>query len=97
MAGDSRNGSSASWIRRMPVACNFATWSCGVAGCSDQLHTARRSVRDSFFMVVVSNLDLAAFLEQGTRTVQHFPVSQITRPECFAVLLHARERSAQRK
>ena len=51
--GDSRSGSSASWTRRMPVACNLATRSCGLAGCNDQLHTASRSLRELFFMLII--------------------------------------------
>src|SRR5438874_6500916 len=49
-AGDSRNGSSASWTRRMPVVSSLATRSFGSAGCSDQLHTARRASREVLLM-----------------------------------------------
>ena len=51
--GDSRSGSSASWTRRMPVLSNLATRSAGLAGCNDQLHTANRSVRVLFFMLML--------------------------------------------
>src|SRR5690242_356613 len=47
--GPSRSGSSASCTRLIPVACNLATRSLGFAGCSDQLHTASRSVSNLAF------------------------------------------------
>src|SRR5580700_7778149 len=39
-AGNSRNGSSAIWTRRIPITCNCASKSCGSFGRNDQLHTA---------------------------------------------------------
>src|ERR1035437_3925506 len=50
--GESRSGSSASWTRRMPVLSNLAAKSAGLAGCNDQLHTANRSLRELFFMLM---------------------------------------------
>src|ERR1035437_825034 len=51
----SRSGSSASCTRRMPVLSSLAASSAGVVGCNDQLHTANRSVRELFFMLMLSH------------------------------------------
>ncbi len=48
--GASRNGSSASWTREMPVVCNFATRSEGAVGCGDHEQMAIRPVGMEEFM-----------------------------------------------
>src|ERR1700722_9698475 len=48
--GWARRGSNANWTRRMPVARSFCTRSSGLAGCSDQLQTARRSRMEGSFI-----------------------------------------------
>src|ERR1035438_4341747 len=70
--GASRSGSSASCTRRMPVLSNLATRSAGLAGCNDQLHTANRSLRELFFMLMLSHPSTTShwLLITGHRSLQ---------------------------